>query len=989
MAQFFLRQGRSRRNEPRGDGRRGAHGRDRWRSRLKLEILEQRCLLSTVTNLDDAGPGSLREAIASTADGGTVDFQPGLAGTITLTSGELAISKDLTIAGPGANVITVSGDHHVRAFDIRPNSDVAISGLTIVDGFDSLNGGGIANFGTLTLSECTVSGSSASQGGGIYSAGGPLTVSDCTVSGNKVVTGGGGGIENFSGTATITRSTVSGNSSTSASGGIANLGTMTLTDSTVSGNHAFTFTYSFGGGIGNSGTLTVIRSLISDNSVGDPDTGYGQGFGGGVVNGAGTLTLIDSTLSGNSAVGDSRGGGIDNSTGTVSLTNCTLTGNSATMFGGGINNDEGMVTLTGSTLNGNFARTGGDAGGGAIFNFNAGTLIVTTSTLSGNSAMADGGGIVNLGTLTITASTFTNNSAPKGIQGVGGGAIANYGTATLTDSTLSGNSATSVSGGGGGGGIYNGTGTFMISRSTLSDNHVPEGTGDSGGGILNRAALIVNDSTLSANSAGVDGGGIDTINGSLTVDDCTLDGNSAVYGGAVFTNNGAAAFTDSTIRGNHADYGGAVYADTGPLTITSSTLSGNSAVYGGGIESYQASVTVTDSTISGNSAANTGAAIYFYGSALNLASTTVSRNAAGFQGGGIVNLGASTAITKNTILGGNTAPIAPDVDGPLNSQGHNLIGDGSGGSGFVDSDLVGTADNPIDPRLGPLQANGGPTPTMALLLGSPAIDAGDNTDAPATDQRGAPRIFNGTIDIGAYEVQAAPAPQCAVAQSLLWPPNYQLINVGLGVQLNDDADPSTQLHVQVFGNDGARPADAADIGPGTLRLRAERQGSGGRVYLVVALADDASGQSGFDVCAVVVPHDQSAGSIAEVLAEAAEAEAFYRENQTAPPGYALLGEGPAGAGRYGSPSVGVGPTLAFPRALLGVANLVTAFNPSPLPEALPAHTATERVVSGDGMASADAFFRSAREEASGFHRRHSRDKEPADGNTWLPVFSDD
>jgi hypothetical protein len=98
------------------------------------------------------------------------------------------------------------------------------------------------------------------------------------------------------------------------------------------------------------------------------------------------------------------------------------------------------------------------------------------------------------------------------------------------------------------------------------------------------------------------------------------------------------------------------------------------------------------------------------------------------------------------------------------SLGHNLIGNGSGGAGFSASDLVGTSLNPLDPRLGPLQDNGGPTPTMALLPGSPAIDAGGLTDSE-WDQRGPgyPRLVNGTTDIGAYEVQpdsgAASPPQ--------------------------------------------------------------------------------------------------------------------------------------------------------------------------------------------------------------------------------------
>ena len=106
------------------------------RCRLRLEALEGRCLPSTVTNLNNTGTGSLRQAITATPSGGTVDFQPGLTGTILLTSGELAISHGLTISGPGADVITVIGNHTSRVFDVTAGfGTVAISGLTIADGF--------------------------------------------------------------------------------------------------------------------------------------------------------------------------------------------------------------------------------------------------------------------------------------------------------------------------------------------------------------------------------------------------------------------------------------------------------------------------------------------------------------------------------------------------------------------------------------------------------------------------------------------------------------------------------------------------------------------------------------------------------------------------------------------------------------------------------------------------------------------------------------
>src|SRR5262249_58020029 len=101
-------------------------------------------------------------------------------------------------------------------------------------------------------------------------------------------------------------------------------------------------------------------------------------------------------------------------------------------------------------------------------------------------------------------------------------------------------------------------------------------------------------------------------------------------------------------------------------------------------------------------------------------------------GGGIYTGTNPATASGNTIFALN---LGADVSGPLASQGHNLIGDGTGGSGFNASDLVGTAQNPIDPKLGPLQDNGGPTKTHALLPGSPAIDAGSNRRAPAWDQR--------------------------------------------------------------------------------------------------------------------------------------------------------------------------------------------------------------------------------------------------------------
>jgi hypothetical protein len=388
--------------------------------RPHIELLESRCLPSTVTNLLDTGPGSLRQAIFDTPPGGTVDFQSGLTGTIILNSNELVIDKNLTISGLGAAVMTVSGNNATRVFHVVGPVTVSISGLTIADGLvSSTSGGGIFNGATLTVTDCIISGNTATGSGG------------------------------------------------------------------------------FGGGVGNIGTLTISRSTVSGNTA--------MGAGGGIVNFFGTMTITDSVVSGNTTPGN----------------------------GGGINN-------------------------------NNGTMVITGSTVSGNSATDPSTGI--------------------------------------------------------------------------------------GGGIINFAALAVKDCTLADNDATAFGGGI---------------------------------------------------ANGGPgLTVTSSTITGN---------------------------------------------------VAGFGGGGI-DAGPGPAIS-NTILGGNAGPSAPDVRGTLASQGHNLIGNGSGGSGFADTDLVGTAAHPIDPLLGPLQDNGGPTPTMALLSGSPALNAGDPTQLNVADQRGVMR--SGGVNIGAYQASAS------------------------------------------------------------------------------------------------------------------------------------------------------------------------------------------------------------------------------------------
>ena len=338
-------------------------------------------IIRTVTNTSDSGAGSLRQAImdadaANTGD--TIAFGLAVTGTITLTTGVLEIQHSLTINGPGAATLAVSGGGSSQVFLVDSNATVSISGLTIQDGTADF-GGGIGNSGTLTLTNCTISGNSASTGtgGGIENLS-TLTVTNCTFSGNTAPASNGGGLEN-NGMLTVSATTFSGNSA-EAGGGMDNGGTLTLTNSTVSGNSVS----GVGGGINNENfsVLTVTNSTISGNTA--PATA-----GGGIENN-GTLTVTNSTISGNSS---GTAGGIDNLA-TLTVTSSTISGNSATGGnGGGIRHAVGTLTVTNSTFSGNSAG----AGGGIGSEFSGTTLTVNNSTFSGNSASANSGGGIDLG----------------------------------------------------------------------------------------------------------------------------------------------------------------------------------------------------------------------------------------------------------------------------------------------------------------------------------------------------------------------------------------------------------------------------------------------------------------------------------------------------------------------------------------------------------------------------------------------------------------
>jgi predicted outer membrane repeat protein len=327
-----------------------------------------------------------------------------------------------------------------------------------------------------------------------------------------------------------------------------------------------------------------------------------------------------------------------------------------------------------------------------------------------------------------------------------------------------------------GGAIFDNA-TLTVSNCSLSSNSAVW----DGGGIFANGPLTVSNCTLSGNSASLSGGGIEA-DGPLAVSNCNLSGNSSNEGGGILAIGTLTAVSDCTFSGNSATgAGGGIFVE-GKVTVSSCTFSSNSASVGGAVLN-SASLTLTSCTVWDNSA-GIGGGIYNDGGTMTLTNCTISGNSASsYGGGGIFEPNPDFTTLANTIVAGNTASTGPDVLGTVISQGYNLIGNPDGGSGFVATDLLG-----LNPLLGPLQDNGGPTRTMALLPGSPAINAGSNALAVdpsgnplATDQRGFPRIVGGTVDIGAFERQApvltVPGAQTAAQDVALAVPGIHVADV--------------------------------------------------------------------------------------------------------------------------------------------------------------------------------------------------------------------
>jgi predicted outer membrane repeat protein len=460
---------------------------------------------------------------------------------------------------------------------------------------------------------------------------------------------------------------------------------------------------------------------------------------------------------------DSNGDGVAVAANCTDLVpgNCTLRDAAlAAIDGDTINFDASisLITLTAGTVETTAVN---------IIGPGASSLTITNSAASG---LYDLFSVEGNGDAVISGLTVTNNRIKSN----------NDGKFTLDGVTVSGSS------GAYGGALYAANdGVLEIIDSTFENN---TGTGDGGAiYIYNYDDATISGSTFTNNEAEYDGGAIygDGVE-NLTIIDCMITGNSAGDdgGGLAFNQSSAVlSITGTTIDANNAGNNGGglnVEADGALIVnISNSTVSNNTAEASAGILFNDPDITATinNSTISANAALYGGGGVYINpGSSLTINQSTISANSSASSspetGGGGIAIGDNTSVVtlSGSIVSGNTAGLVGTADFGL----YSTLPSGTGSFTATNS-LIGEVDSRItvngtnnvtttNPMLGVLANNGGPTKTMALLSGSPAIDAGPNPVATFTgnefDQRGPgyARIVGGLVDIGAFEALPSSEP---------------------------------------------------------------------------------------------------------------------------------------------------------------------------------------------------------------------------------------
>jgi predicted outer membrane repeat protein len=851
-------------------------------SLLGLVALEDRLTPATftVTNLNDAGAGSLRDAIASansTVGADTIDFQAGLVGTITLVS-QLTITDatgTTTIAGPGAERIVVSGNNATRILQVNGGTNLELSELTLQSGAAPLQqGGAILNSGTLKLASMVFNANTARNGGAVFSLG-TMTIDRSAFTNNIALggdgmdgsaTGGGGGggggagsggAFTNQGTATVTNSTFTGNQAIGGDGGrgFANGGVVTGTGGQGGNNGgaggapglAGSAGINFQGGGGGGGSSTVggaggnggfgsggggggARTNGGDGgaggfgdataggaggggnggqaqSSGAAGGGGGAGIGGAIYNVIGTLTLINNTITGNTATkglggagafggidagadGKGLGGGIYNyagpdGDGTLVMRNTIVALNTADNG----SDVRGAIATSGNNLIGNTGMTTGlvasdiqdvnpmfDARGLNNYGGTSKTIALQAGSPAINAGSnAAAAGLTNdgrgapfvrvSGTVDIGAYESQNTPVALVVSNAGDIDDGNFGAGQLTlreAIRLSGNpgadTITFVAG-------LTGTITLGSDLPTIVDNTTITGPGASklavSGNDVNRV-FVVNDQTAALINVSISGltltrgraatstgGAAATLGGAiftqenLTLTDCVISNNS--MHSAVYHTTGTLTITRGTISGNQDDI--PILSDNAVLVVTDSTFSNNTSNDTAGIFTNK-TATIIGSTFANNTGTNAGiggAAIRHRNGTLNITSSTFTNNTAAGKGGAINTQEGTLTITGSTF----TANKSTSQGGALFNAAEATL-TGVTVSGGTAANGAGLFNNGATAKLtvvnSTISGNSGFAPGIRNNLGTVSISGSTITGNTGTTDGGLSN-FQGTMTI--------------------------------------------------------------------------------------------------------------------------------------------------------------------------------------------------------------------------------------------------
>ncbi|HEX2060134.1 MAG TPA: IPTL-CTERM sorting domain-containing protein [Thermoanaerobaculia bacterium] len=496
-----------------------------------------------------------------------------------------------------------------------------------------------------------------------------------------------------------------------------------------------------------------------------------------------------------------------------------------------------QLTIDGADSSRIFTIIDGDSG--THFNVAIDDLTLTNGNSGPESIPLGGGAIFAAENLTLTNVTISGNDSPD-VQSGGGVLLIGLGSGggtlpllTLQNTTLTGNSASCC-----GGAISTLYANVSISNSTIDNNYAPTG---GGAAIAVAQSVLIDETTITGNTAGDEGGGLYLYGaGAVTIEESVISGNEAGDdgGGVMISYSGPVEIRDTTISGNEAGDGSGglyLYANGNVLMERVRVTNNTAGLYAGGIGLWGTQATIVESQITGNQAASTGGLYAGYGAYLYMVNTTVANNTATTGSVGGIHINNSFAAIDVSTISGNTAPAG--AAGNIFSYGsslyvsHSIIANGSALAG---NDLVASGpttvlnytllEDPtgatftgannitgVDPQLGPLQNNGGPTETMKPALTSPAVNAGSpEFTTPTNDQRGFTRPV-GIVDLGAVELN----PGTLALSSNAYPTSEGAGFVTITVNRTGGSDGAVSVNYSTSNGTATAGADYTTTG-GTL-----------------------------------------------------------------------------------------------------------------------------------------------------------------------------